>query len=174
MSDKNSLVTGKIRTSFGIKGYVKIYNFSGETNHFFNLKQVTLKKGDKSLERKIEDIKAHGKDLVIKFQGIETPEEAKKYIDWEIWVPREKASPLYDGECYTADLYGCFLVEPETKKVYGKVVSVLYESGVSDYLEIESSLEKGKKFLIPFHNQFIGEVDVEKKTIELLTEWIIP
>lgn len=174
MSDKNSLVTGKIRTSFGIKGYVKIYNFSGESEHFFKLKQVTLKKGDKSLEKKIEGIKAHGKDLVIKFQGIETPEEAKKYIDWEIWVPREKASPLHEGEFYTADFYGCSLIEPETKKVYGKVVSILYESGTTDYLEIESSLEEGKKFLIPFCNQYIGEVDIEKKTIELLAEWIIP
>ena len=182
MSQNRKLVIGKIRTSYGVKGHVKIFNFSGENDHFFNLEKISLEQGNRKEILKVENVFAHGNDLILKFEGIESPEEAKKYIGWEIWVPRENASVLRDGEYYIADLYGCELVgvsaDGEEPRLYGVVRSVLYESGTSDYLEIESGelddKNRKKVFLIPFRKEFIGKVDTAGRTIELLAEWIIP
>ncbi|MDX9801246.1 MAG: ribosome maturation factor RimM [Spirochaetia bacterium] len=182
MSENKNLAIGKVRTSFGVKGHVKIVNFSGESRHFLDLEEISLKYRERSVKKIIEDVSLHGSDVIIKFRGIDTPEDAKKFIDWEIWVPREKACPLYEGEYYLSDLYGCTLVSEKTgensAKVYGKVISVLSESGADDFLEIESSEldEKDRKkiFLVPFKSEFLGNVDIDAGTIELLTEWIIP
>ena len=180
MQKDNNLAIGKIRTSFGVKGFVKIISFSGENDHFHNLKEVILQNSRKIREKKIiEEVSLHGNDLIIKFEDIHTPEEAKKYINWEIWVSRDKVCALREGEYYLADLYGCTLISTSEKgsKVYGKVKSVICDSGTSDLLEIENletKEDKKKIFLIPFLNKFIGKIDIENKTIELLEEWIIP
>ncbi|MGC9313709.1 MAG: ribosome maturation factor RimM, partial [Sediminispirochaetaceae bacterium] len=38
------LVVGIVRTSHGIKGYVKVMSLSGEQRHFLNMKEVHLLK----------------------------------------------------------------------------------------------------------------------------------
>ena len=184
MLKNNNLAIGKIRTSFGVKGFVKVISFSGENDHFYDLEEVILQNNKIREKKKIEEVSLHGNDLIIKFEGIHTPEEAKKYINWEMWVPREKVCALGEGEYYLADLYGCTLIGTPEKGslVYGKVKSVICDYGTSDLLEIETDEietskqgeDKAKVFLIPFLNKFIGKVDLKNKTIELLEEWIIP
>jgi len=175
----NNLAIGKIRTSFGVKGFVKVISFSGENDHFYNLEEVILQNNRIREKKKIEEVLLRENDLIIKFEGIQTPEEAKKYINWEMWVPREKVCALGEGEYYLADLYGCTLISTPEKGsiVYGKVKSVICDCGTADLLEVEAveaEEDKNKVFLIPFINKFIGKVDIANKTIELLEEWVIP
>ena len=179
MLKNNNLAIGKVRTSFGVKGFVKILSFSGEIDHFYDLEEVILQNNKIREKRKIEQVLQHGNDLVIKFEGIHTPEQARKYINWEMWVPREKVCALDEGEYYLADLYGSTLISTPEKGsiVYGTVKSVICDAGAADLLEIEAVVEgedKTKIFLIPFINKFVGKVDTANKTIELLEDWIIP
>jgi len=172
----NTLAIGKIRTSFGVKGFVKIISFSGENDHFYKLEEVILKNNRIQEKKRIEEVFLRENDLIIKFEGIHTPEEAKKYTNWEIWVPREKVCALGEGEYYLADLYGSTLISTPEKGsiIYGKVKSVVCDCGTVDLLEIEAGEDKTKVFLVPFLNKFIGKVDIANKTIELLEEWVIP
>lgn len=173
LSENKFLVTGKIRTSYGVKGYMKVLSYSGDKDHFSRLDRITLKCGDREFGKKIEDVRVANKDILIKLEGINSPEEAQKYRNCEILIPREKASKCRDGEFYTADLVGCALVKDS--RVYGTVISVVTNSS-SDLLEVESPelTEKGKNkvFLVPFRKEFIGKVDTAGKEIELLEEWI--
>jgi 16S rRNA processing protein RimM len=162
------IAIGKIRTSHGVKGFVKIVCYSGETEHFYKLSDVLLK--NKNLERvySIEEMKPHGDSIIIKFEGIDTPEKAKTLSGWEIWVSRDKASSLSKGEYYHADLCQCsFQFENE---IIGNVISIL-EGGASELFEVE--LTSGKTVLIPFRDEFIGEISIEKKLIELKNKWIL-
>ena len=194
MLKNNNLAIGKIRTSFGVKGFVKIISFSGENDHFYKLEEVILQSDRIREKKKIEEVSIHGNDLILKFKDIHTPEEAKKYINCEIWVPRENVCALGEGEYYLADLSGCTLISTPEKGaiVYGKVKSVICDCGASDLLEIETAKTGKAKtgedkaaeanptkantevFLIPFLSRFIGKVDIANKTIELLEDWIIP
>lgn len=173
LPDKNFLVTGKIRTSHGIKGYMKVLSYSGDKDHFSGLERITLKCGDREFGKKIEDIKFSNKDILIKLEGINTPEEAKQYSNCEILIPRDKASKCGEGEFYTADLNGCALVKDG--HLYGTVISVITNSS-ADLLEVESpdhTSKGGKKiFLVPFRKEFVGKVDLGKKEIELLEEQV--
>ncbi len=172
-ADNNFLVTGKIRTSYGVKGYMKIISYSGEKDQFSELKNITLRCGEREFGKKIEDVRVANKDILIKLEGIDTPEEAQKYRSCEILIPRESASKCREGEFYIADLNGCSVVKDG--KNFGEVISVITNSS-SDLLEVESSelTGKGRKkiFLIPFRKEFIGEVDIDRKEIQLLEEWI--
>lgn len=159
------LAIGKMGSSHGIAGYMKVASLSGETDHFFDLKEVVVRKG--SLERilQIEEVKPFKREAVlIKFVDIDTPEKGKQYTNCELMVPREKCAPLFEGEHYISDLCNC-LVKRDGEDV-GRVVAVC-NGGQSDLLEVE--LLSGKNVYIPFMHQYIGEVDTAEKTIELLT-----
>jgi len=162
------IAIGKIRTSHGVKGFVKIVSFSGETEHFLQLSNLLLKKDKLEKLYIIEEIKPLGDSLIIKFDGIDTPEKAKTLSGWEIWVPRENAASLSDGEYYHADLGLCDLYVDG--KVIGHVKSIL-EGGGGELFEVERT--SGEIVLVPFIDEFIGDISIEDKRIELKNTWIL-
>ena len=166
--DKEFLAIGSVRTSHGVKGLLKVRSFSGETDHFFDLKEVTLKdKRGRERNFAVERVAQNGKELLMKLRGIDTPELGKTFSGWEIWVPREKAAPCEEGEFYYADLVGCRLYHGD--KTLG-TVKALTEGGGGTLLEIKRA-EGGDNFFVPFRKEFIGQVDVTEKTVELLELW---
>ena len=163
------LAVGLVQRPHGVQGHVRVRSFSGETDHFRTLKKLTLKKGGRELDFDVETVRIAGKDLLLKLKGLDSPEEAKKYASWEIWVPRELACPLRKGEFYITDLCHCDLVLDG--KPIGKIRSVV-ENVTSDMLEIER--EGASSFFVPFVKEHVGEVDLANKTVELKSGWLVP
>ena len=157
----DKLATGIIRTSHGVRGYMKIRTFSGEHAHLEQLDELTLKKGASEISFALESVKPVHDGALIKLQGIDSPEAAKNYSGWEIWVNREDAPKLESGEFYFADLCGADLICGG--EVVAKVVSV-NTSAASELLEVVNG---NGRFYIPFVDQFVGRVSVADKTIEL-------
>jgi 16S rRNA processing protein RimM len=164
-----AVAIGKIRTSVGVRGFFKVLSFSGEVEHFKRLKehQVELRYNEKIRFIKIEDVCMSGAVLTLKAEGIDSPEEAKKLSGWELYVDREKASPLGENEYYQADLCGCSLVL--NGNTVGKITAVR-ENAVSELLEVEVD---GKTRLIPFMERYVGDIDLELQTIELKEDWLL-
>lgn len=165
----DQIAIGAVRTTHGVRGYLKVRSFSGELEHFYGLKEIVLKKGESSRRFDVEAIRPNGDQLLMKLGGIDTPEEGKLFANWEIWVPRECGSSLQENEFYHADLNGCRLMLDGA--AIGTVRSLI-EGGGGDLLEVTLA-EQGESKLIPFHAEFIGPIDIEKKEIELLKGWIL-
>ena len=168
LTDMGMIAIGKIRTSHGVKGFVKILSFSGEIEHFFQLNDILLKKGNLEKRHTIEEIKPMGDSIIIKFDGIDTPEKAKTLAGWEIWVPRENAASLLEGEYYHTDLCLCDLYYDG--EIIGHIKSIL-EGGGGELFEIERT--SGEIVLVPFIDEFIGDISITDKRIELKNKWIM-
>ena len=161
------LAIGRIRSSHGIKGYLKIVSFSGETDHYFELEEILLKNKGRKKTFRIEDVKSFGSSVLLKLEGVDTPEEGKRYSGWEIWVDRKYAAPLKHGEFYIRDMIGCSILF--NGSVVGTVKGVT-DSSADDLLEIKTG---SGMYFVPFRNEFIGEVDIEKGTIVLLNDGLL-
>src|SRR6056297_1164093 len=101
------LAVGIVRTSHGVQGYVKVKSFSGETDHFSNMGEVLLVKDNREKAYRIEAVKTVHEGVLIKFEGIDTPEAGKLLAGSEIWVERSLSAPLEEGEFYAADVQDC-------------------------------------------------------------------
>jgi 16S rRNA processing protein RimM len=167
-TDMDLIAIGRIRTSHGVRGYVKVISFSGETGHFFNLEKILLKSDRQEKEVEIEEVKPLGDSIILKFAGIDTPEKAKALAGMEILVPRKNAAPLEEGEFYHADLNLCSV--SCDGEIIGRVKSIM-EGGGGELFEIE--LNSGEKVLVPFRDEFIGEISIEEKLIEIKEKWIL-
>ncbi len=163
------LVIGLIKTSHGLKGYLKLKSLSGEIEHFFRLKKVYIRKKDLFFSYPVESVKGTATDVLIKLEGIDTPEEASEYRGLELWADRKDASPLKKGEYYLADICKCRVYQG--LKEVGKVKSVS-SGGQADLLEVQS--RSGTTFMIPFIDRFVGEIDLRERRIFLKEELTLP
>lgn len=163
------IVVGKIRTSHGVKGDLKVLSTSGDYDHYANFKTVVLRKDKRSKSFEVEAVKGSGASTLIKLKGIDNPEEGKLYAGYEILVDEELKAPCYEGEYYESDLIGCDLIF--NGETLATVIGMFY-GGPNDLLESKRT-DNDAVVLVPFRNEFVGDVNIADKTIELRVDWIL-
>lgn len=170
---------------FGLKGFVKVRPFSGETGHFSRLDKVILRQGENEETREVAEIVLQGgsqgaslrsakgvsakHNLLMRFAGIDSPEAAGLLKGAEIIVGREYAAPLGEGEYYVEDIKGLEVINLEGTPL-GNITDVV-EGGGGDLLEVR--LLSGERRFVPFRKEFWGDLNLEKGKIVLLEHWIL-
>ena len=189
-------VVGIVRGTHGVSGEFKVESTSGEYDHFYHMDEVTITDGTNSRLVEIESVKEGNNVLYMKLAGINSPEDAAKFNRWEIVVPREKAHKLQKDEWYIEDLKGSSVWYKDTagdtapalddNSVVGTVTNVL-EGGSGYLVEIKLSescrllgddikfnrKEKVNTVYVPFKDEFIGKINIEEKTMQLMHLWIL-
>lgn len=161
MQDKFQV--GAIASVHGIKGEVKVFPTTDEPTKFKKLKSVILKTEKEEREIALQSVRFFKNMVIVKFQGIESPEDAQKYRGATLWIAREQAVPLRENEYYRADLIGLTVVTEDGEEL-GILKDVL-ETGANDVYEV--TLSDKKTALFPAIRECIKEVDVEKGYIKV-------
>ncbi|HOZ72950.1 MAG TPA: ribosome maturation factor RimM [Spirochaetales bacterium] len=162
------LALGRVGKPHGVDGRLRLVSYSGETDHLMRLTEATLRGDGRELFVRIESVTAHGNGVLMKVVGYDSPERAVALSGMELWAPRDMAAPLDDDQYYYADLVGCALVAGGTE--LASVVAVC-DSGGGDLLEVAKP--DGSSAYVPFRKEFVGEVDVHARRIELVAPWIL-
>lgn len=160
---KNKIPIAKIGKSHGIKGWQKIHLLTDFPEQF---KPGTTFPSDKK-ELTVDKIDL--KRGLVKFRGIDTPEDAKKLTNRMLYTTEEETKEnikLKDNEYFWFDIIGCDVYE--NGKLLGRVKEI--ERADVDYLVVntdENLIKEGypKRFLIDF-KRHVKDVDVENKKIE--------
>ena len=162
---KNKIPIAKIGKTYGIKGWQKIHLLTDFPEQF---KPNTTFESDK-INLTIEKIDL--KRGLVKFKGVDTPEDAKKLTNRMLYTTEEETREnikLKEGEYFWFDIEGCDVYEND--KRLGKVKEI--ERADVDYLIIntdEELIKEGypKRFLIDF-KRHVKDVDLENKKINAL------
>ena len=148
------------------KGEIKVTPFTNDITRFDDLKEVYVKSKKESKLYKVEGVRYHKNMVLIKLEGINTPEQADLLRNAYLEVDREHAVPLEEGTYYIVDLIG-LEVYTEEGKLLGKVDDI-YNTGANDIYVIKDEL--GKQVLLPGIKDVIKNVDLEggKITVHLI------
>lgn len=167
---RDKLVAALLQGPHGVKGECKLRSLSGEWDHLFRLKDkaVTLVRDGRTESRIIDGIRFLEPNVLVKFRGIDSPEEVRKLTGMELVLDRDQAAPLTAGEFYESDLRDCKVLCQGV--VVGTVRSV-WDSGA--HTQIEIRMEDGRSAHVPFLDRYVGNVDVNAGTIEIVTPWIL-
>lgn len=152
---------GQIVNHFGIKGMLKVNPFTDNISQFKTLGTVLVEKNGKLLEMQIEEVKFSKNQILLKLKGIETIEEAEKYRNCYLKIPREKAKKLPKDTYFIADLIG-LTVYTEEGILLGKLEDI-YNSGANDIYVVKDEL--GKQILLPAIRDVIKQIDLEQEKI---------
>lgn len=152
---------GQIVNTFGIKGMVKVKPFTENIEQFDELQKIYIKNKDGKKEYKIQEVKYHKQMILIKFEGIENPEDADLLRGSYLLINRKDAKPLEEGTYYIVDLLGLEVYTDEGV-LLGKVDDI-FNTGSNDIYVVKDEL--GKQVLLPGIDDVIKEVDLENKKI---------
>lgn len=167
---KNYLKAGTITQPFGIKGDAKVYPHTDDPAIFKKIKKVFMEKNGSYEEYELESARMALPLVILKFKGIDTPEEIRTFRQRDIYILREDASPLEEGEYYFADIIGMDVTD-DTGVYRGKITDIL-QTGANDVYEITA--EDGTSFLLPAIKDCIINVDVaENKMLIHILEGLL-
>ena len=156
-----NLEIGQIVNTFGIKGFVKVNPWVNDITRFDELKKVYIKIRKEIKQVEIEEVKYHKNQVLLKFKGIETVEQAELLRNAILEIDREQAIPLEEGEYFIADLLESEVFSDEGEKL--GILEDIYNTGSNDIYVIKNEL--GKSILLPGIPEVIKEIDIENKKI---------
>lgn len=153
---KEYIEAGKIVTTHGVRGEVKLYPWCDDPEMFYDIETVYLDaKGTKPL--KLLGVR-FAKDMpLLKLEGIESIDDAAKLRDKIVYIHRDDI-PMEEGEYLIQDLLGIQVVDADDGHVYGELIQVS-PTGANDVYHIRFA--DGKERLIPAIPQVVIEVDIE-------------
>lgn len=160
------LRVGVITTTHGLKGEVKVYPTTDDPERFLDLEKVVLKTGKVEQTLFIAGVRFAKNMVLLKFKGLDRIEDVEKFRQAELYVTREDAVALEEGEYYIGDL-----IDMEVYTVEGELLGILtdvMETGANDVYVVNS--KKYGEILIPVIEQCIINVDIihSKMTVDLL------
>ncbi len=154
---------GKIVNAVALRGEVKVYNYS-ENDRFEDLDTVILQNRKNYKEYKIENVRYQKNMVIVKFKGVNDRNMAEALKDYEIFIKEEDLRELPEDTFYIRDLVGCTVKDAENGEEIGKIMDVLQNSAQDIYV-VER--EGGKQVLIPAVEQFVKNVSIEDKLVEV-------
>ena len=151
------LQVGIITTTHGVKGEVKVFPTTDDTNRFKKLREVILDTGKEKITLEIEGVKFFKQMVILKFKGIDTLDDVAKYRQAGLYVTRDTAVKLGKDEYFIADLIGMEVYD-EFDQLIGSLEDVI-ETGANDVYVIR--MTDGRELLLPAIRQCILNVDAQ-------------
>lgn len=148
---------GKITSSHGIKGEVKIYNLS-DFDRFLVGDKVFVLIGDEKHEFTIERVRTNKNMLIVKFKEFNNINEILMYKGLYVYSNKDVSNQLETNDYHYDDVIGKKVVTDQMQEV--GIASALIEVPQGHLLEILKP--DGKKALVPFIKEFIGDIDETK------------
>lgn len=155
------LEIGQIVNTFGIKGMVKVKPFTDNIERFSNLEKIYIKNKSGQTEYKIQEVKYYKNMVLVKFEGIENPEQADLLRNSYLIVDRETEEPLEAGRYYIVDMIGLDVFTDDNEYL-GKLEDI-YNTGSNDIYVVKNEL--GKQVLLPAIEDVIKNIDMDNKKV---------
>lgn len=163
------VVLGRVIAPFGVQGWLKVFPMGDDPEAWRTLPAWWLGRDADGTEWKrfdLEELRLHGKGLVVKLKGVDGRSAAEALDRQYIAAPRDELPQTATDEYYWADLVG-LKVTNEQGVVLG-TVSELLETGANDVLVVrESEAEDAKQRLLPFIASVVKTVDVAAGVIRV-------
>jgi 16S rRNA processing protein RimM len=157
------IAVGVIRKAHGVRGEASIEPWTDDLGRFDDLENVTLVAPDEAKTRDVtvESVRIHAGRALLKFSGIESPEEIQALHNWTVEIPEEQARELEEDEYFLHELVGLTLIDAEGKE--RGVVTDSYEGGGGILLSVKRA--DGREFELPFAADLCTEIDLPGRRI---------
>ncbi len=150
---------GKIVSGFGLKGDMIIQHHLGKKIIVSKIKVIFLEqKKEELLPYFVESVRKKGEDeLYIKLEGIDSKEQASKYIRREVWLKGEEIQ-THTQKNNPLAWVGYRVIDQGND--LGPILEVIEQPHqILCRLDID-----GKEVLIPINDQFLDKIDHKNRT----------
>lgn len=169
MEQQRIEVVGKLGSTYGIRGWLRIYSSTEQAESIFDYKPWFLKIKGEWQPTELENWRHHNHEIIVKLKGVDDREAAQTLANVEIGVDLSVFPELEEGDYYWHDLIGCSVVNLEGYTM--GTVTEMMETGSNDVLVVKANTKDAfgkQERLIPFlYEQVVKRVDLTTKTIKV-------
>jgi 16S rRNA processing protein RimM len=164
MEKDNCFYLGQVTKTVGFKGEVAVYIDSDEPEKYAGLDSVFIDTHGQFIPFFVEHLAQRSKSnqYNIKFQDVDSEEEAARLVGGELYLPLE-ALPSLEGDAFYFHEIVDYKVYDEEKGYIGIILQVIDYPG-NPLFEIQFD---DKTLLIPVRDEFIKSLDKAEKIINI-------
>lgn len=161
MKKEECFYLGKIVKKYSFKGELLAKLDTDEPELYENMDSVLINLRNNLVPFFIESSQLHKSELLrLKFEDVDTEQDADALIKSELYLPLEFLPKLEDDKFYFHEIIG-FSIEDKQFGHVG-VIKSINDSTAQSLFEIDRD---GTEILIPMNDEFIMKVDKPNKTI---------
>ena len=158
----------KIVNAVGLKGEVKVYNYSDVRERFEELDEIIISGKKRESVKKILSVRYQGNMVILSLEGIDDRNKAEAVKDFDVYITENDLRELPEDTFYVRDLIGMRVIDEGEYGEIGTLKEVLQNTSQDVYVVRTSD---GRDVLIPAVKDFIKSVDQEEGVI---TTTLIP
>ncbi|MHC9541949.1 MAG: ribosome maturation factor RimM [Vulcanimicrobiota bacterium] len=161
MSEELSISIGVVTGLHGVRGEFKVKVLTDFPERFApdEKLRMAIKEGDKVELVTLESVRAHKKNLLVRLKGVETREQASRYIGGMFQIDESELMPLPENSFYHHEILG-MEARYLDGELLGKVDQIL-ETPHHDIYVVKGSGEH----LIPALKTIVKKVEPGTKTL---------
>ena len=157
---KEYLEAGKIVTTHGIRGEVKIMPYTDTPELLAEFDRLFI--GKNTDELIIERSRVFKNMVIAKIEGVDTPEAAEKLRNKLLYMHRDDLE-LDDDTYFIQDLIGIEVRDADSGKVYGTISDVM-QTGANDVYVIKGS---DREYLVPAIADVVVSTDIDENIMTI-------
>lgn len=154
------IIIGKFGSTQGIRGEIKVFPLTDFPDRFDDIKSVFV--DDKEI--RISSTRHHKHFIVMKLDGVNSPEEAARFTNKLLKVKRSDVAPLAEGEYYAFDIVGLSVINQEGETL-GNVTEII-KTGSNDVYVTKT--KEGKQILIPALKKVVTEINLAEGFMKVI------
>src|SRR5574341_480670 len=155
------LVVGFLRRPHGVRGEIIMDLHTDFPERMKSGRKLWIGEEHKLL--RLTSARKHQSGMLIKFKGIETPEDAAAYRNQWVYVKATEVPPLPEDQIYQHELFG-FDVVDESGNPLGELVEII-ETGANDVYVVRD--DSGKEILLPAIPSVILDLDPARRLMRV-------
>ncbi len=155
------LSVGFLRRPHGVKGEIVMDVHTDFPERMKSGRKLFI--GEERQPVTLTSVRPHQSGLLVKFEGIETPEQAGKFRNQWVYVKKSDLPPLSEGQLYQFELLG-FRVVDEDGNPLGELVEIL-ETGANDVYVVRD--DSGREILLPNIPSVILDLEPASRTMRV-------
>ena len=153
------ILIGKIVNAVGLRGEVKVYNYSDSAEIYESTKAIYVD----DVLMPVRSVRTQKNMVVLGLEGIDDRDAAERAKGSLIYVTEEDLPELPEGEYYVRDLIGMEAALEDGSHL-GRVTDVI-QNTAQDIFEIET--DDGRQVLVPKVDAFVLDIDPDLRRITL-------
>ncbi len=157
---KQFLEAGKIVTTHGIRGEVKVMPYTDTPELLCEFDRLFI--GKNRDEINVIRARVFKNTVIMKLEGIDTPEDAEKLRNKLLYMHRDDLE-LDDDTYFIQDLIGLEVSDADSGKVYGKIADVM-QTGANDVYVIKGD---DREYLVPAIADVVVSTDIDVGTMTI-------
>jgi len=155
------LVVGFLRRPHGVQGEIIMDLHTDFPERLRSGRKLLV--GDEHKPMTLASARPHAKGMLIKFKGVETPEDVGQFRNQWVYVKASAVPPLPEGQIYQHELFG-FKVVDENDNVLGELVEII-ETGANDVYVVKD--DSGRELLLPAIPSVILDLDPARRLMRV-------